>query len=61
MVGMKCVTDLIHELREVVHVWEFSVKQRADGIYNSKVKQSEMWEGDMVLKQVVLPVRQEKL
>lgn len=47
--------DLIDELRELAHVQEFAAKHRVARIYNSKVKPREMQEGDLVLKEVVVP------
>lgn len=46
--------DLIDELREVVHVWEFTAKHKGDIRINSKVKSREMQEGNLVLKEEVL-------
>lgn len=48
-VGLKCVANLIDDLKEVVHVREFVAKHRAARRYNSKVKPREMQEVDMVL------------
>lgn len=58
---MECGADLIDEFREVTHVYEFATKHRAAIRYISKVKPREMQEGDLVLRQVVLPTQQGKL
>lgn len=60
-VGLKCVAYLINEFREVSHVREFTTKHRVGIRYNSKVKSREMQEGDLFLKEVVLPTQKGKL
>jgi hypothetical protein len=39
--------DMLDEVREAAHIWEFAAKQRATRRYNSKVKPREMKEGDL--------------
>lgn len=36
-VGIKCITDLVDEVRDITHVQEFAAKQRAARRYSSKV------------------------
>lgn len=55
---LECATYLVDELRDFTHIREFSAKHKADRRYNSKVVPLEMWEGDLVLRQVVLPTQQ---
>lgn len=47
--------DLVNEIREVAHIWEFFAKHRASRRYNSKSRPMEMWESSLLLKQVVMP------
>lgn len=52
--------NLIDELREATHVWEFTTKHRATRRYDSKVKLMEMQEGDLILKEVIILAQQGK-
>lgn len=56
-VGLKCSSDLVDELREVAHIREFATKHMVIIRYNSKVKPREKQEGDLVLKEMVLPAQ----
>jgi primase-polymerase (primpol)-like protein len=60
-VGLAVSMDVIDEVREQAHIKEFAAKQRAARRYNSKVAPRDMKGGDLVLKQVVVPTRIEKL
>lgn len=59
-IGLKCMVDLIDEVRKTTHVLEFTAKHRATRRYNLKLPR-EMHEGDMVLKEVVLPAHYRNL
>lgn len=54
-IGLKFMVDLIDGVRKTTHVLEFTAKHRASRRYNLKFKSREMHEGDLVLKEVVLP------
>lgn len=49
---------LADEFKQVTHIQEFGAKHKASKRYNSKVMPREMREGDLVLKQVVIPAQQ---
>lgn len=59
--GLRCVVDLVDEIRDVVYVREFSAKLRKAKRYNSKVVQMKIHQGDLVQRQVVEPAHQGKL
>lgn len=60
-VGINCDVELIDEVRDVAHIREFTIKQKAGRRYNSKLMMREMQKKDLVVRQVVLPAEQRKL
>lgn len=58
---LRCEVDLIDKTHKVAHIREFISKQRASRMYKSMVVPREMQKGDLMLKQVVVPARLEKL
>lgn len=48
--GLRCATDLIDEIRDVLHIRKFTAKQRATIRYKSKVVSREMQKEDFVIR-----------
>lgn len=60
VIGLKCTTNLIYEVRDNTHAQNFAA-YRETKRQNFKLKSIEMQEGDLVLQEAVLPIQQRKM